>query len=415
MNKSRIISLCLGGLLVVAAALAAPAVVWVRGVDGKWKQTKADKQGGKVTVKIGAAEVGSGQLSVVVDKPDWMVLDDELPPQVVWLRVNEREIKPAAEGDLGVVSGGELKLAWGLKDTANPMNAASVQVTLEPRPAGLKVETKELGFPKASGRLTVTLPNLEAGVYRGSVRVADLSPQRNVLEIPLRFSVIGISVSEDKQRVRVATPGGEFVLQGKRLADLQIGSGPVAYLTNNVAGEHMYLEQITEVEVVKGEGGLVTAKVKGVPGKTDKDKDGSTMARLEYELTVRPDLPGVLVNSRTVNLSPKTGLYCWWGWLPGKQFHTPEGAKEWSGQYKGVGKVGWVFLEPMKEDQPGIGWISPLVFGESRFSTMLLYTDPQKMERDTGEASELRFVLLNADQPEEVAAVAKKVAELGLW
>jgi len=46
----------------------------------------------------------------------------------------------------------------------------------------------------------------------------------------------------------------------------------------------------------------------------------------------------------------------------------------------------------------GVGWISPLVFGESRFKTMLLYTDPQTVTVDNNAADEIPFALMPAGQ-----------------
>ena len=59
--------------------------------------------------------------------------------------------------------------------------------------------------------------------------------------------------------------------------------------------------------------------------------------------------------------------------------------------------------------------MSPHVFGESRFNTMLLYTDPQKIPTDTGASVDIRFAIMSAATAQDVASVASKIKALGLW
>jgi hypothetical protein len=178
----------------------------------------------------------------------------------------------------------------------------------------------------------------------------------------------------------------------------------------------MYLDKITGVETLVDQPGVKTVRVFGLPGKTDKDQDGTKLCRLEYDLTLRDDLPCLLVTSRTINLGPKGSMYCWWGWLPGEKWFDATGAHDWTANYTTVGKSGWVFLPSGKPDVNGIGWISPDVFGESRFRSMLLYTDPTTIDNvETNNSVEIPFALMSADNPEAVAAVAEKVKALKLW
>jgi len=83
--------------------------------------------------------------------------------------------------------------------------------------------------------------------------------------------------------------------------------------------------------------------------------------------------------------------------------------------YSDVGEVGWVYLPPKSAGKAGIGWVSPLKFGESRFGTMLLYNSPQKVQTKLGESAQTRFAIMPADSADEVRAVAEKLDELGVW
>lgn len=401
--------------LLAAAACAAPAVVYVQGPDGKWLATKGEQAGGKVTVRLGASQVGSGTVNLVVNKPAWMVLEDREAPKLAWLKVNGLERKPQAAHDLGVVSRFPLVLSLGLRDNANPLDGGSVRLEAEGPLPGLQGDVSALGFPRTSGRVTFTVPRPPPGRYRGVLRVADLSPAANTLEVPLSFTVTGVNVSADRQTISLVAAGGTYRLQARGQETLQAGNGPAAYLTVNVGGQHMYLDKITAVTTLEERPGLISVRVTGLPGQTDKEQDGTKLARIEYDLTLRDDVPCLLVKSRTVNLGPRAELYCWWGWLPGASYTDPAGEHSWSGKYADVGKVGWVFLPATSREGSGLGWLSPLVFGESRFNTMLLYTDPQKIPTDTNAAVEAPFALMSASSAAEVAAAAAKIKALGLW
>ena len=196
---------------------------------------------------------------------------------------------------------------------------------------------------------------------------------------------------------------------------LQVGDGPSAYLTASIAGQHMYVAEFTEASPIDLGDGFPRLRVSVRLGQTDRGEDGSRLARLESEPAIRAGMPCLLVTSRTVNLGPTASLYCWWGWLPGASSVTPLGEHEWRGQYSDVGGTGGVYLPPLGRGQPGIGWIAPGVFGESRFRTMLLYTDPQTIETAGGGLVILQFALIAATSTQEVESVARQLRTADVW
>lgn len=395
---------------------AAPAPVYVRGSDGKWRQLPAKQDGRNVSVNLAVEQLGSGYVDLVVDKPAWMVLDDVEAPKLAWMKINGKDVKVAPAIDLGALAALPATLSFGLKDNANPLDPASIAFAVPNVPDAPKVDVSELGPPKTNGRVSAVLPSLPAGRYHAVLRVADASPSANTLEVKVSFSIIGFHVSPDQQTITVGTPGGSFTLRASPHETLRTGTGAAAYLTANVQGQHMYLEKITEVQMLCDTPELKSLRIIGVPGETDKGQDGSKLCRLEYDLSIRPDLPCLLVTSRIVNLASEGGLYCWWGWLPGMGFVDATGEHQWAMAYKGVGKVGWVYLPSGKTEQDSIGWISPLAFGESRFGTMLLYTDPATIPNvKTGAAVELPFALMAASSAEDVRVVAEKLKSLKVW
>ena len=401
-------------LLRVSVALAAPSQVYVRGTGGQWTTLPGETVNGRVTVRLAAPQIAGGSATVVVNKPAWMVLADYEAPKLAWLKVNGQESE-AGEGHLGAVSGFPLSVAFGVKDDANPLDASAIRVDFDGGAARLQIDTSGSGFPKANGRVVVTWPKLDPGVYHAVLHVPDMAPSANELTVPLDFTVTGVRVSADQQLVTLVGKQGTYALQADAQKTLQAGNAPPAYLTCNVAGQHMYLDKITGVQTLTDQPGLKVVRVSGLVGQTDKKQDGTKLCRVEYDLTLRDDLPCLLVKSRTINLAPKGGLYCWWGWLPGTKWVDAKGEHEWSNAYKDVGKVGWVYLPSANPETNGLGWISPAAFGESRFGTMLLYTDPRTIETDTGAAVEIPFALMAAGSAAEVAAAAEKIKSLNLW
>lgn len=401
-------------LLPSVAGWTAPAVVHSRTAAGKWETVPASEQAGKITVHLSPHQLGSGETTVVIGKPQWMTLADDEPPHLAWLELNGNRIQ-AVNGDIGIISQFPASLRLGLADNANPV-APAVQVLQQdglPFPAAVR---SEVGPPDKSGRLTLTVPVMPPGEYDLRVRVQDLSPQANATEIPLRFRVIGFHVDDDQQSIRIGTPGGGFTFEARVRAELQIGNArSPAYLSTGIAGGYLYIDRIERVETLQDSPDVHSIRIFAIPGEMDNKQDGSKFARLQYDLTVRRDLPCLLVTSRTINLGPKQDIYSWWGWLPGSAWHDASGEHTWAGKYQDVGKVDWVFLPQTDSRTPGIGWLSPHRFGESRFSTMLLYTEPTHIPTETDGSVEIRFALMQAASPAEVAAVSDKIKELNIW
>ena len=103
-----------------------------------------------------------------------------------------------------------------------------------------------------------------------------------------------------------------------------------------------------------------------------------------------------------------------WGWLPGAGYVTSDGeTHEWSMSYDDVTPDRWLLLPSKTEGTPGVGWISSEDFGESRFGTMVLYTDPRKPTVEAGGSVSMTFALMPATDIQEVADVAQRLVEEG--
>lgn len=407
-----------GVALVVLSVLlsdAAASPVHVRAKTGKWLTLRARRMERGVTLTVDPRKTGCANTTVVLTKPDWMVLGDTEPPRVIWATAGGRPVDLRVGARPLCLAHSPVTLTFGVRDDANPVDPASVRLSLTPAVRGVTLDTSRLGPPRASGRLTVRVPELAAGRYSARLDFADLSPAGNAATLTFDILMTGVSVSPDLQEIRIATSAGGFVFRPRDSSTLQIGDGPAAYLTSRVAGQHMYIAKVIATRTLVETPEATLVRVSAEPGQTDRGEDGARLARLEYDLEVREGLPCLLVTSRTVNLGAPTDLYCWWGWLPGDGYVTPRGIQRWSGEYRDIGKVGWVYLPPASPGSPGVGWLSPGLFGESRFGTMLLYTDPRTIATGTNGAVELRFGIMPARSAAEVARAAAAIARLRPW
>lgn len=400
--------------LASGACWAAPTKVYLRTPTGQWVSKPVTVSNRTLHVTISPAEAG-GSTMLLLHKPAWMVLPDDTPPQVLRVTLGKTALNAAEGADWGALPENPAKLLITLTDNANPLDPGSIRFTTDGAGLPVTLGTSNLQSNRTSGAVTIGLPKLAAGRYQVRLECTDRSPMANRVVRHWSFAVPGVAISADRQEVRLVSAAGEFTFAARAQATLVCGKGPAAYLTSRVQGQHTYLEHLTEVEVLDDTPARQRVRIIAEPGKTDRGGEGTKLARLEYDLETRAGLPAILVTSRTVNLGEKSSLYCWWGWLPGAHYETSQGTVEWSGQYKDVGKVGWVYLASTADNTPGLGWIAPGVFGESRFNTMLLYTDPRDIETGSGESVTIRFALMAAKSAGAVAAAAEKIKTLGLW
>ena len=399
----------------VALCWLVPALAdsFIHAADGKWERVESGVVEGRLVVNIVPPGTPGGRTTLVLDKPEWMTLDDSEPPMVTAAQLGDQGLDVGDAIDLGVSDGRPAELSVGVVDAANPIDLERASLSLgDSRLSPAAMGSTE---PVRNSVLRFALPELSPGKYEGLLTVPDRAPLANTLRMPVRVSVFGVHVVPDNQGVVLSSLDAEFRVGPGAKLPITIGAGgPDAYVTGQIAGTWLYPREITGTEMLVDEPDRKVCRVTTKFGEHDGtvvDKPG----RYEYDLELRRDLPCLLVRSRLVNEIEDGEVYCFWGWLPGDGYVTSDGAADWTMAYSNLGKVGWVYLPPKDKTKRGIGWISPLVFGQSRFGTMLLYTSPQRVKTTVGETVEMPFALMLADSPEQVAEVADTLAELGVW
>lgn len=411
---------CVALALLGACTVVAAATVHVRGSDGQWHEVEVTTEGDIVSFTISPELIGDGKAVVVINKPDWMVLDDTQAPRVVRATVGGETLEPSPDTglDLGALGEDEMRITLELRDDANPIDTASAALRID---GGPSVPITVIAEDRNTHTATVELDlsELGPGAYRGMITVADLSPLGNAAELPLSFSIAGMEVSEDGQTIRIAAGGEGFTVRSEREATVTVDdSGVSAYLTLQADGPYLYIREFTAARRLQPLDGWQIVDIETAL----EDIDGNPMTNeeagmeLRYLLAVHPDLPVVVVNTEVTNISPdRREVYAFWGWLPGANYVTPDGERhEWTMAYTDIGKTGWIWLAPTDDNRSGVGWISPAVFGESRFGTMLLFTDPKRVPLESGERLETTFAIMPADSPEAVRVAAQALAASAL-
>lgn len=413
-------TLCVALLALAVCAAGLTETVYYRAADGSWKTMDAPVADGHIRVSFGPETVPGGKALLVINKPDWMVLDDIEPPQLSGLKVNG-SARPVSTDtlQLGSLISEQAEIVLGIKDDNNPV-AASAHFSLDDAPGvTVTLDSSGLGPPQTSGRAVIGLSGLTAGSYGGTLSLADMAPSGNSRTWPVSFTVIGIAISEDMQKVSLATAAGAYEFEPGLSKQIRLPNAVQLYLTGSMRGWR-YPQTVTEATLIADTAEAKTVLISSTDLIDNEKKPiENEQERIEYELTIRPDTPALLVKSRIANTGDaETGCSYFWGWLGGAHFVTPDGVKhEWEGvaknAYIDVGRVGWVWIAPSKEGRPGIAWMSNLLFNQSRFNTMILKpTESPKVP--PGGALEGSFAIALTDTPEQVKPIYDDLVARGL-
>ena len=397
---------------VVLALAALTGLGWAQdsfigGRGAPWRPLAVTRSAEAVTLAIEPGDAIGGRVLVVVDRPEWMILGDVTAPALQAASVDGRAVEVGETLELSAEGGGpRLRIVVG--DETSPVDPGSLALVLDGQRRGPDTtETVEGGLAA-----TFDLGSVVVGRHEGALEARDLAPEANSLRVPLRLAIDGVLRHGDGQTVTVTRNGHEYVLggSGRGQSFLRFGdAGPAAYLSTEVGGKFVYARDVVAVGDLEGGSGLrLRTDIIGIEG-----QDFGQIAELEFDVAMRREFPGVLLTSRARNLGAAAEVYCFWGWLPGEGFVTPDGEQAWSMTYRDIGNVGWVFLPPTRPGSPGIGMLSALRFGESRFGTLLLYTDPQRIPTAPGEAVEMRMAFMQAESAQAVAEAYKTLAADG--
>jgi hypothetical protein len=359
---------------------------------------------------------------MVINKPAWMVLDDETPPRVAsYSTADVAAESVSADEVIAIESLGaaveERRITFELSDDANPIDVNAARLRVEGRP-DMHPEIISDDRDARTATLSVDLNEFGPGAWEATLEVADLSPMSNTLRVPVEFSIAGAQVADNQQTSTLSGGGAGFTLRADRRETITVDAADLsAFLTLQPDGEkHLYVREFKRVEHLDADGDwhLVEADValEDIDGNAVTDEQVG--ARLSLRLAVHSEIPAIVVTTHATNLAAARSMYAFWGWLPGDGYVTSDReTHEWSMSYEDTQPDGWLLLPSKNDSASGVGWISGGDFGESRFGTMLLYTSPRKPTVEQGESVTMSFALMPATEIEEVTDVARRLVEEG--
>lgn len=414
MNKSIVAVL----ILVVVASMVCADTVYYRTDDGSWQQMEATATGETVKIMITPDAAPGGKATLVVNKPQWMVLDDDTPPQITGMKVDGKTVAVADVLDFGGFGAEVADIELAIADDSNPISPQVAFSLSDSRGADIEVDATGLGEPAKSGNLIIHLAGLGAGRYTGNLTIRDMAPLSNERTWPIAFGVMGISIADDLQKVSISNGTAGYEMKSGDIANqLLLPTGQWAKLTTNIPGNFTYPRQFTDVEIVEDTPEQKTVLVYA-NAQTLKNEPIEDMVEFEYELTVRADTPAIVVTSRSFNISDKVQSFAPnWGWLGAPYYATADGRQEWhsdaANKYYTIGNVNWVWLAPRKTDEPGLLWVSRDKFGEFTGGSILTYGESGQLEVD--EAAEMRMIFAPAADIDEAQSIYADIVAKGLY
>lgn len=191
-------------LVALTASLAGAQGTYYRDANGKWQALKVTASGQSVGFTLSPQLVSGGSTTVVLDKPKWMVLDDETAPTVTKVLLDGQE-RAADALDLGWQPAAPAELAVALKDDKNPLDLTDLDLTLDnaPLPTAQRTITKLTPDGKQA-RVAIKLGTLPPARHVLQVAVSDLAPLRNTTTLALRFNTAPLLLNGSFEEVDAA-------------------------------------------------------------------------------------------------------------------------------------------------------------------------------------------------------------------
>ena len=389
---------------------AATGENFLRGKADVWQPLQGQFNRKTITVTVEPDQLDTGgSCTLLLHKPAWMNLQDDAPPKLTECSINGTSLT-LHQGRLepGVLApAGNVVIRLSCTDQANPLDPSGATCEMaSPLPPPV-LRSEGMDGRSRQGTLVATFVDPAAGAYRGTILIRDRAPDHHALRLPFAFTIIGISRDDKAHCLRMATAAGEYRFQADREKQLRLPNGIWAKLTSNIGGTWLYPREIVSVSPIEtfpgGQRVTVVTNTQGIKGDPIEH-----VGRLEYTFTVRRETPCLMVTSRTINTGNAVReIKANWGWLPGRYYVLADGRKTWRGKatnsYIDIGPVGWLWLAPMRRGQAGTLWISKLVFGESRFDTMLLYAATHRCRKD--EFVSMTFAIGPATDPKAARAM----------
>ena len=392
-----------------------PGPAYFRGREGKWLETPASAgpRAGTAEVRLDTAQVANGRTWLVVNKPEWVELNDTSPPNVVSLKLGAKPLADAVgEIDLGSPNPGDM-VHLTVADAANRVSAAKCSALFDGKP--VDVQVRHAVDPKGA-TLSFAIPR-DCGFGRHTLilRAGDEAPEANVVERTFTFAWFGVDVADDGKEVRLHTSAASYTVPGKSAI---IRAPSISQKDIRVAligtGGFLHTEELKSAPEIKIDEPDRKVAIARAALYSDKATEPSGDYDFVLELEIRRGFPGLLVTSRAIATRPIAKGYKFWSeFLAGDHYIGSDGKRyEWHSRYGDIEPQGWVYLPPSTDDGTGYGLITNGRLDEYLGNCALIFTKP-KDYRDMKPGDEIRvkFAVVPASGPGDVRERARQIED----
>lgn len=397
---------------VVPADSRGPA--YFKGREGTWLEapTNVGPHPGTAEVRLDTAQIPNGKTWLVVNKPEWVELNDTLPPEVVALKLGTTLLKGSVgEIDLGSPSPGEV-VQMAVDDAGNRISKAKCSALFDG--GSVSVQVRHAVDPKEA-TLSFAIPR-DCGFGRHTLvmRAGDEAPEANVVERTFTFAWFGVNIAEDGKEIRLHTPAASYTVPGKSA----IIHAP--FITQDIrvaltgTGGFLHTEELEcppEIKVDEPDRKVVIARAALYQGKATEPSDDYDFV---LDLEIRRGFPGLLVTSRAIATRPISKGYKFWSeFLAGDHYIGSDGKRyEWHPRYADIEPQGWVYLPPAAADGTGYGLITSGQLDEYLGNCALIFTKPQHyLNMEPGDEIRVKFAVVPASGPDDVRERARQIED----
>jgi hypothetical protein len=394
--------------------------VYYRNRAGKWveAQTSGGESPNTTQLTLAAADLATGKTTVVLNKPEWVQLDDAEAPRVVRVQcAGEAVALKDGAAEVPAISPGQT-IEVQVEDQLNRISLAGTAATLNdvplPAGAGLTIQ-REDGNPKRAVLRYVVPAGLGFGRQELKVCVRDEAPVSPSAEITLSCRQFGVEVAGDGGQVVFHTPAASFTCAGtmRGIFGCDMVGAPAVRLAVQGRGSFQHPEKLLappKVLVDQPERKVVSLKPSLV-----FDESGEQVRQFELELVceIRADWPGLLVTTKLTALEdlPKSYLF-WSGFMSGDYYVGSDGSRgEWHPRYADIKPQGWIYLSPTAPDRPGAGVVSDGELSEYLGQSLLVFTKPKTLDNaKKGDVMQVSWCYFPAASPDAVSAHGRRAS-----
>ncbi len=168
----------------------APNNPMLRDAEGAWRPLAVEYADGQATLRI-PTDAG-GRAVILLDKPEWLALEDQTPPAVIGVAVDGADVEPA-EGvvKLGHQGAPPEVVEVTCADGENPLDLGSLLATLNGVPLSADAGQVEVAKGDEAGRsatVTIRPGELAEDDYSLELRITDASVDRWPVKLEVTFS-----------------------------------------------------------------------------------------------------------------------------------------------------------------------------------------------------------------------------------